>query len=183
MLPNIAVSPRVHSKNGAASAEVLPSSGEEKPFTIQSTILLTGWRTSLASQILARPTSIVRRDVENQTGRSVGSPRVAHCSDSPQRHLRRMPRLAWNWGDDEMRTFFAISGRRVFNGGYIDCLLWANSVVTRNHTRIAKVLIARPGEKVARVVAEITQDGLRIIQRPVGRVVGLRTLRRASNGR
>jgi hypothetical protein len=79
-----------------------------------------------------------------------------------------------------MRSYFAVAGNIVFSGGYLACLRWSRELVHRNHTRIVKIVVAHPDEKLAKIVAEITSDQERWIA--YGRTLPTKRLRRAANG-
>ncbi len=74
-----------------------------------------------------------------------------------------------------MRTFIALHHRDVHRGGYLDCLVWARQKAASEPTRASLVLTCRPGDKAARVVAEVTAKEERIILE--GRLVPIRKLR------
>ena len=72
-----------------------------------------------------------------------------------------------------MRSYFAAQGRFTYAGGWYAVLAWADEQIKKDLTPI-KVLTARPGEGYARVIAEITKDGMRLIEG--GRQVPVRSL-------
>jgi hypothetical protein len=73
-----------------------------------------------------------------------------------------------------MRTYIGLHGGVIRHGGYQHCLNWCRGRVSGGSTA-ALVLTARPGEKAARVVAEVTSEGERAITN--GRLVPLRKVR------
>jgi hypothetical protein len=72
-----------------------------------------------------------------------------------------------------MRSYFATQGKRVQEGGWQSVLIWANEQIQTDPTPV-KILTARAGDRTARVVAEVTQEGGRLIEQ--GREVPLRSL-------
>ena len=73
-----------------------------------------------------------------------------------------------------MRTFIAVQQKKVFNSGWSGCVKWAQEQLQDNPAPI-QILLARGGEKTARVVAEIAPEGLRMIGQ--GRTVEIKGLR------
>lgn len=72
-----------------------------------------------------------------------------------------------------MHCYFAIQGKHTHAGGWYSIATWATSQILLDSTTI-KILKARAGEKNARVVAEITQEGMTAIEN--GRQVAVRSL-------
>lgn len=72
-----------------------------------------------------------------------------------------------------MRSYFAKQGNKVHNGGWLDVLMWARQEIKSNPTPV-KLFSCRGGETVARILAEITTDGERLINE--GRTISLKTL-------
>jgi hypothetical protein len=73
-----------------------------------------------------------------------------------------------------VRAYFALHGTVTHHGAYHHCLDWCRRRVTGNSTS-ALVLTARAGQKTAKVIAEITAKGERIVLD--GRLVPIRKLR------
>ena len=65
-----------------------------------------------------------------------------------------------------MRSFFAISGGTVVAGGRSKCLHWAESYVEKYNKKIVLIATARGGEGVARIFAEYSLEGLRLLNCP-----------------
>lgn len=74
-----------------------------------------------------------------------------------------------------MRVFIALHNRDIHRGGYVECLLWARRKAASEPAKPALVLTAKPGDKAARIIAEVTAAGERIILS--GRLVPIRKLR------
>ena len=74
-----------------------------------------------------------------------------------------------------MLTFYAVQQKAVFNSGWLGCIEWAREQLQNNPAPI-QILLARAGEKTARVVAEITPNGARMIRQ--GREVKVKGLMR-----
>ena len=62
-----------------------------------------------------------------------------------------------------MKSYFAIQKSNCFSGGWGSCIQWAQESLQDNSAPI-QILIARAGEKKARVIAEITLEGIRMIR-------------------
>lgn len=73
-----------------------------------------------------------------------------------------------------MKSYFAIQQKQTFAGGWMQCLRWARTCLEDN-TAPVQILMARGGEKQARVIAEITPEGMRMIRR--GRAMTIKGLR------
>jgi hypothetical protein len=71
-----------------------------------------------------------------------------------------------------MRSYFATQGKRVHTGGWQSVLMWANEQIQTDPTPV-KILTARGGDRAARVVAEVTREGGRLIEQ--GRQIPLRS--------
>ena len=65
-----------------------------------------------------------------------------------------------------MRSFFAISGKIVIVGGRAACLRWAESYVGKHGEKVVLIATARGGEGVARIFAEYSLEGLRLLNCP-----------------
>lgn len=61
-----------------------------------------------------------------------------------------------------MRTYIATHNGYRRCGGFVDCVLWARERVGRGKS-VALILLARPGAKTARIIAEIAADQERMI--------------------
>ena len=70
-----------------------------------------------------------------------------------------------------MRSFFAFHKQGGFQHGFIHCIHWAEQEV-RNGVPVVKVATARPADKDARIVAEVTGTGVRLIEG--GRLISLK---------
>ncbi len=68
-----------------------------------------------------------------------------------------------------MKTYVGLSGRLSHMGGLYDCINWGIALVRSNHTRVVKIARLRKGEKIGRLIAEITSDGCRFL--PMGREI------------
>ena len=81
-----------------------------------------------------------------------------------------------------MKTFIATSGNQSFGGGLPDCLVWANEVISEIPAAdtIVKIHRIRSEQKYMRIVFEVTSDGIRKIKG--GRVVPLRSYKKAFSG-
>ena len=73
-----------------------------------------------------------------------------------------------------MRSFFAKQGNAVHSGGWLSVVLWARVAIEQDDTPV-QILSARAGDKIARVIAEISLDGERLIRG--GRIIKLKLLR------
>jgi hypothetical protein len=71
--------------------------------------------------------------------------------------------------------FIGLHHREVHHGGYLDCLVWACQKAASEPTKPALLFTCRPGEKVARIIAEVTAEGERIILN--GRLLPLKKVR------
>jgi hypothetical protein len=74
-----------------------------------------------------------------------------------------------------MRSFIALQRRTAHPGGWLDCVAWARERAQEGPP--VRILTARAEEHTARVVAEVTADGERLITG--GRTVPLRQIRHA----
>lgn len=77
-----------------------------------------------------------------------------------------------------MRSYIAKAGGRSYSGGWHGCAHWGIKQVRDDCSLLVKIHAVRAGEKQARVVSEISVDGIREI--PNGRYVRLRKLRGAN---
>ena len=71
------------------------------------------------------------------------------------------------------KTFIATCGNKYSTGSWYDCLNWAHQTISEFHgdDTIVKFHCIRAGEKSVVIVAEITCDGVRVIEK--GRVISL----------
>ena len=76
-----------------------------------------------------------------------------------------------------MRTFFAAIGNIAFMGGLPECIAWAEVQIENRKARIVKILKARPNQKDARIIFEVTKDGTHATSN--GRTISLSLLKRA----
>ena len=60
----------------------------------------------------------------------------------------------------DVRSFFAISGREVFQHGFRGCCRWAEARLKNHSQKAVLIASARAGEKQATIIAEYTEDGL-----------------------
>jgi hypothetical protein len=79
-----------------------------------------------------------------------------------------------------MKTFIASTGRQRISTSWYHALSWACEKVRVDADNIVKIYIARPGDKRARVVAEVTHEGIRQIEK--GRLVDLKKLEVVTDG-
>ena len=70
-----------------------------------------------------------------------------------------------------MRSFLAFHKEGGIQHGFLQCLHWAEAEVG-NGVPVVKIATARPAEKDARIVAEITESGVRLIEG--GRLIPLK---------
>lgn len=73
----------------------------------------------------------------------------------------------------EMRSYFALQGNKLHQGGWLTVRDWGRRRIQISPSTV-KLFTARGGDKNARVIAEITSDGERVIQD--GRSVSLKAL-------
>lgn len=77
-----------------------------------------------------------------------------------------------------MHVYYAVTGNDTARAGaLLELCAWAVAHVTSRKAKIVKILKARPNERHARIVLEITQDGTTIIRH--GRTLALGTLKKA----
>lgn len=72
-----------------------------------------------------------------------------------------------------MRSYFAKQGNKLHQGGWVEVLAWARKEIDGDSTPI-KLFTSRAGEPDARIVAEISTDGERLINE--GRIISLKAL-------
>lgn len=75
-----------------------------------------------------------------------------------------------------MRTYFAVSTKKVKMGGLVECLKWAETLIRDKKAKIVKIHEARPNEPLARIVFEVDKKGVRAT--PNGRTVNLSLLKK-----
>ncbi len=75
-------------------------------------------------------------------------------------------------GNEPMRTYCAIVNNQTHWNGWFSCIHWAQDRINIDSALVVKIHVARPDEKLMRVVAEITSQGIRHIQN--GRYVRVR---------
>ncbi len=80
-----------------------------------------------------------------------------------------------------MKCFVAKTGGKIFSGGWLDSMGWGITQVREDLSSVVKIYTVRAGEKHGRVFAEITKDGVRLIQN--GRYMPLRRLRGTVHGK
>ena len=73
----------------------------------------------------------------------------------------------------EMRSYFAVQGNKLYQGGWLTVRDWGRRRIHISPLPV-KLFTARGGDKHAQVIAEITPDGERCIQD--GRLISLKTL-------
>lgn len=75
-----------------------------------------------------------------------------------------------------MKVFTAVNGNQSFNGNWLSCLHWADNILRHDLTNdgIIKLYVCRPELKTARIVAEVSSNGIRLIKN--GRIVSIRSL-------
>ena len=74
-----------------------------------------------------------------------------------------------------MRSYTATTGQgNVITGGWYQCLYWAGEKIKEDDSSIVTIHVARPSEKIATVVGEVTIEGFRRIFE--GRVVSFKKL-------
>ncbi len=62
-----------------------------------------------------------------------------------------------------MRSYFAKQSNKIHQGGWLTVLDWAKRRIKDEPTPV-KLFKARGGEKYARIIAEVTCDGVKIIR-------------------
>ncbi|MEZ5919210.1 MAG: hypothetical protein R3D66_04690 [Alphaproteobacteria bacterium] len=82
-----------------------------------------------------------------------------------------------NKGVIRMHLYFALSGNIAKTGRLGDLYQWSSSRISSGKAKIIKIVKARPGEVKARIVLEVTAEG--VTQTPGGRVVNLYTIKKA----
>jgi hypothetical protein len=76
-----------------------------------------------------------------------------------------------------MHFFYAVSGNIAKSGELHELCRWSQNRIAMGKAKIVKILKARSGEHNARIVFEITAEG--IARTPHGRVINLVALKRA----
>ncbi len=81
-----------------------------------------------------------------------------------------------------MPLFYAQSQELAMIGSLSSCFRWAKASIDRDGNAVVKILKARPQEKYARVIIEVTKDGWIGIRD--GRLIALSKLNKvATNGK
>ena len=80
----------------------------------------------------------------------------------------------------DVRSFFAISGREVFQHGFRGCCRWAETQLKNHSQKAVLIASARAGEKQATIIAEYTKDGLHY---PNGRMKKVEVKRLVANAK
>ncbi|NCC61989.1 MAG: hypothetical protein EOM12_13860 [Verrucomicrobiae bacterium] len=76
-----------------------------------------------------------------------------------------------------MHVYFATSSKLARMGSFTDCLSWANERLAAREAKIVKIFQARPNEKNAPIIGEVTKEGY--FRTPGGRSVYLAQLKKA----
>ncbi len=76
-----------------------------------------------------------------------------------------------------MPFYYAVSGHVAKSGGMVELCCWAQDRIAGNKAKIVKILKVRPGESTARIVLEITRDGITATRH--ARIVPLSVLKKA----
>lgn len=63
-----------------------------------------------------------------------------------------------------MRTYCAVANKHIHWNGWHGCFLWAQEIIGTDPAIIVKIHVARPDQKLMRVVSEITNEGVRHIE-------------------
>ncbi|MDF1529946.1 MAG: hypothetical protein P1R74_12550 [Sedimenticola sp.] len=79
-----------------------------------------------------------------------------------------------------MRSYVAMSGKQRFAGGWHHCIHWGAERVREDRSRVVKVVAVRGGEKIGRIVSEVTVDGIRHLAK--GRTIPAHKLRGDNGG-
>ena len=79
-----------------------------------------------------------------------------------------------------MRCYVAKDRGTTYSGSWMSCLAWGSEQVKNAPTLVVKIHSIRMGEKLGRVVAEVTELGVRII--PNGRYLPRGSLWKARDG-
>lgn len=74
-----------------------------------------------------------------------------------------------------MHSYFAVSTKLIKKGSSNQCVLWASDMIDSKTAKIIKIHKARPHDTNARIIIEVTQDGIRLT--PNGRTVSLALLK------
>lgn len=73
-----------------------------------------------------------------------------------------------------MRCYYAKQGDSIFCGGWLSVLEWARRAVKKDSVPV-QLLTIRGGERFAKVIAEVTHEGERVIRN--GRTIKVKALR------
>jgi hypothetical protein len=63
-----------------------------------------------------------------------------------------------------MRTFIAVSKDASNQGQLLSCITWGQKQISDNNQDLVRILRFRMGEQSGRLVAEITDEGTRLIE-------------------
>lgn len=74
-----------------------------------------------------------------------------------------------------MKCFSAVSKDVHHTGSWLDCLYWSRQQTTDNDNCV-RVFVSRGGERYWRLIAEVTSEGVNLIEK--GRIVTLRGMRK-----
>jgi len=74
-----------------------------------------------------------------------------------------------------MRSYFAKQGCVINAGGWLSVLIWARGAIKQSSTPV-QLLSVRGGEISAKIIAEVSRDGERIISH--GRIINVKALLR-----
>ena len=80
-----------------------------------------------------------------------------------------------------MKCYIAKDRNTTYSGGWMSCLAWGSKQVQNAPSAVVKIHSIRMGEKFGRVVAEVTQQGVRII--PNGRYLPRGSLWKGRDGK
>lgn len=76
-----------------------------------------------------------------------------------------------------MHVYCAVSGTEARIAALADLYAWASQRINNKQAKIVKILKVRPNETHARIVMEITKDGL--FPTPNGRIIPVPAIKRA----
>lgn len=77
-----------------------------------------------------------------------------------------------------MHVYYAVTGNIAKPGAWHDLCVWSQQRIAQHKAKIIKIVKARPGERYARIIMEITADGARLT--PNGRSIYLAALKKAA---
>ena len=61
-----------------------------------------------------------------------------------------------------MRVVFCKYRKKLYTGNWLTCLTWAGNIASKKRL-VIPVFIARPESNIARLAAEVSEDGIRLI--------------------